>query len=133
MIILMPMTDRAAFGPEAFIPCDRVFQVLPELVPAGPDDGVARMYRLPGAQGRVGLISPLSAPFCAGCNRLRLMADGRVKPCLHSPLVFPVKGLDYEGVRRQFLAACAAKPERHAQLSYAQPSSANRSMNRIGG
>lgn len=132
-IELMPMTDRAAFGPEAFIPCDRIFQVLPELVPAGPDDGVARMYRLPGAQGRVGLISPLSAPFCAGCNRLRLTADGGLKPCLHFPQEFNVKGLDHEGIRRQFLATCAAKPERHAQLSYTQPSGANRSMDRIGG
>lgn len=131
-IELMPMVGRAAFGPEAFIPCSRVLQVLPELVPAG-DDGVARMYRLPRAQGRIGLISPLSAPFCAGCNRLRLTADGRLKPCLHSPLEFTVKGLDREGMRRQFLAACAAKPEGHALLSYARPSSANRSMNRIGG
>lgn len=132
-IELMPMGKRAAFGPEAFIPSSRVLEVLPELVPAGGDDGVARMYRLPQAQGRIGLISPLSAPFCAGCNRLRLTADGRVKPCLHSPLEFSVKGLDHEGMRRQFLAACAAKPEGHALLSYAQPSSANRSMNRIGG
>ena len=132
-IELMPITDRAAFGPEAFISCSRVLQVLPELVPADRDDGVARLYRLPDAQGRIGLISPLSAHFCASCNRLRLMADGRVKPCLHSPLEFPVKGMDVEGIRRQFLAACAAKPEQHAQLSYAQPSGANRSMNRIGG
>ena len=71
--------------------------------------------------------------FCGRCNRLRLTADGRVKPCLHSPLEFPIKGLDPEGVRRQFLAACAAKPERHGALSYEQRSGANRSMNRIGG
>ena len=132
-IELMPMADKAPFGPEAFIPCSRVLQILPELVPSDRGDGVARMYRLPNAQGGIGLISPLSAQFCASCNRLRLTADGRVKPCLHSPLEFPVKGLDAEGIRRQFLAACAAKPERHTQLSYAQRSSANRSMNRIGG
>jgi cyclic pyranopterin phosphate synthase len=132
-IELMPMTDRAAFGPQAFIPCSRVLQVLPELEPTGRDDGVARMYRLPDARGGIGLISPLSACFCAGCNRLRLTADGRVKPCLHSPLEFPVKGLDAGGIRRQFLAACTAKPEGHGQLSYGQRSSANRSMNRIGG
>ena len=132
-IELMPMADRAAFGPEAFIPCSRVLQALPELVPADRSDGVARMYRLPDAQGSIGLISPLSAHFCASCNRMRLLADGRVKPCLHSALEFPVKGLDHEGMRRQFLAACAAKPERHEALSYAQRSGANRSMNRIGG
>ena len=132
-IELMPMTDGPAFGPEAFIPCSRVLQALPELEPAGLYDGVARMYRLPDAQGGIGLISPLSANFCAGCNRLRLTADGRVKPCLHAPLEFPVKGLDADGIRRQFLAACVAKPERHTQLSYEQRSSARRSMNRIGG
>ena len=59
--------------------------------------------------------------------------DGRVKPCLHSPLEFPVKGLDYEGMRRQFLAASAAKPERHGVLSYGSHSRSGRSMNRIGG
>ena len=132
-IELMPMTDKAAFGPEAFIPCSRVIQALPELVPGEGSDGVARMYRLPDAQGSIGLISPLSAHFCASCNRMRLLADGRVKPCLHSPREYPVKGLDAEGMRRQFLAACAAKPERHPLLSYERRSGANRSMNRIGG
>ena len=132
-IELMPMSDKAAFGPDAFIPCSRVLEALPELEPAGENLGVARMYRLPNAQGRIGLISPLSAHFCASCNRLRLLADGKVKPCLHSPLEFSVKGLDAEGMRQQFLAACAAKPERHDPLSYLQRSGANRSMNRIGG
>ena len=132
-IELMPMSDKSAFGPEAYIPCSSVVEGLPELMPLPESDGVARLYRLPKGQGRIGLISPLSADFCGRCNRLRLTADGRVKPCLHSPLEFPIKGLDPEGVRRQFLAACAAKPERHEALSYEQRSGANRSMNRIGG
>ena len=132
-IELMPMAARAAFDQAAYIPCDRVIQALPALEPVDGIDGVARMYRLPGAQGRIGLVSPLSAPFCAGCNRLRLTADGRVKPCLHAPLEFPIKGMDAGGIRRQFLAACAAKPEGHGQLSHAHRSGANRSMNRIGG
>ena len=132
-IELMPMPDCAPFGPEAYIPCDRVVEALPELEPLPGGDGVARLYRLPGGQGRVGLISPLSDNFCGWCNRLRLTADGRVKPCLHSPAEFSIKGLDREGMRRQFLAACAAKPEQHPLLSYAHRSAANRSMNRIGG
>lgn len=132
-IELMPMAERAAFNRAAYIPCDRVIQALPELEPVDGPDGVARMYRLPNARGRIGLISPLSAPFCAGCNRLRLTADGRVKPCLHSPLEFPVKGMDAEGIRRQLLAACAARPEGHGRLSHGHRSGANRSMNRIGG
>ncbi len=131
-IELMPMADKAAFGPEAFIPCNRVVEALPELQPTA-QDGVAQLYRLPGGQGQIGLISPLSADFCGRCNRLRLTADGRVKPCLHAPQEYPLKGLDAEGMRRQFLAACAAKPERHPLLSYEYRSGANRSMNRIGG
>ena len=44
--------------------------------------GPASYYRFPGAPGTVGVISPLSHHFCADCNRLRLTADGRLRPCL---------------------------------------------------
>ena len=132
-IELMPMIDKEVFGPKAYVPCDRVTEVLPELEPVPQGDGVARLYRLPRGQGKIGLISPLSVLFCGRCNRLRLTADGMVKPCLHSPLEFPIKGLDLEEMKRQFLAACAAKPKQHEMLSYERRSSANRSMNRIGG
>ena len=132
-IELMPMVDDGTFGPQAYISCDRVLEVLPEIQTIPSDDGVALLYRLPDGKGRIGLISPLSAHFCGRCNRLRLTADGRVKPCLHAPFEFPLKGLGPEGMRRQFLAACAAKPERHGLLTYGHQSGANRSMNRIGG
>jgi len=132
-IELMPMGDVSAFGPEAFIPCDRVVEALPEIISLHEGDGVARMYRLPEGQGRIGLISPVSAHFCGQCNRLRLTADGKVKPCLHAPAEYSLKGLDLEGMKRQFLAACAAKPERHEALSYESRSHAGRAMNRIGG
>lgn len=47
--------------------------------------GPARYYRLPGAQGTVGFISPYSMPFCTSCNRLRVTAVGTLRPCLHDP------------------------------------------------
>ena len=83
-IELMPMLDHPEFGPEAFIPCAAVLEKLPQAVPVPQDGGVARLYRLPGAQGNIGLISPVSAHFCAACNRIRLTADGKLKPCLHA-------------------------------------------------
>jgi len=46
--------------------------------------GPARYYRLPGAEGTIGVISPLSHHFCGQCNRLRLTADGRLRVCLFS-------------------------------------------------
>ncbi len=42
----------------------------------------ARLWQIPGAQGKIGFISPISAPFCAACNRVRLTADGKLRLCL---------------------------------------------------
>lgn len=47
--------------------------------------GPARLYRLPGALGRIGIISGLSCPACSGCNRLRLTARGVLLRCLFDP------------------------------------------------
>ena len=132
-IELMPMVDSGEFGPEAFIPCSTVLEKLPEAQPVEQDGGVAKLYRLPGAQGNLGLISPVSAHFCAECNRLRLTADGKLKPCLHSAAEYSLRGLDAEGMRAQFEAAILGKPRWHGVLSATEHSKAGRSMNRIGG
>ncbi|MGN1230766.1 MAG: GTP 3',8-cyclase MoaA, partial [Anaerotignum sp.] len=91
-IELMPMYDSGEFGKEAFLSNDIVLERLPELVPAAADGGVAKLYRFPDGKGNVGLISPISAHFCQNCNRLRLTADGKLKPCLHSSGEYPIKG-----------------------------------------
>ncbi len=132
-IEMMPMYDSGDFGPEAFIPFTVVTQMLPELEPIPADGGVAKLYRLPGAQGNIGLISPVSAHFCAACNRLRLTADGKIRPCLHSSEEYGIKGLGYEDMVRQFEAAILGKPQWHGELSYARRSRAERNMNQIGG
>ena len=132
-IELMPMYDSGDFGPEAFIPYTTVLDKLPEAEKAEQDGGVAKLYRLPGGQGNIGLISPVSAHFCAECNRLRLTADGKLKPCLHSSDEYGIKGLDYEGMRRQFEAAILGKPVWHGELSATSRSQAGRNMNQIGG
>ncbi len=133
LIELMPMTEKGAFPPEAFISCGRVLEALPEATPLSPDGGVAKLYRLPDAMGNVGLISPISSHFCGSCNRLRLTADGKLKSCLHSDQEFPMKGLSREGVAKQFRQAILAKPLCHEVLSPESPSKAGRGMNQIGG
>ena len=57
--------------------------------PAG--SGPAVYYTFPGAQGTVGFISAMSNHFCASCNRLRLTADGKIRPCLFSDLEVDVR------------------------------------------
>ena len=132
-IELMPMSGNREFGPEAFIPCSCVLERLPELITDSRHDGVARLYRLPGARGNVGLISPVSAHFCGECNRLRLTADVHLKPCLHSAEEYALKGLDFAGMRRQIQTAILAKPAMHRPLSVRSRSLTGRAMNRIGG
>ena len=147
-IELMPMYDGGDFGPEAFIPYSRVIEAVPELFPVGKDSGekedsgkrgiskdagVAKLFRLPDGKGNVGLISPVNAHFCGTCNRLRLTADGKLKPCLHSKEEFSIKGMALEEMVEEMKKAIYAKPACHKELSYEKRSESGRNMNRIGG
>ncbi|MCQ2401101.1 MAG: GTP 3',8-cyclase MoaA [Lachnospiraceae bacterium] len=131
-IELMPMLSDSGFGEDAFIPVGTVKEKLPEVIFLGRD-GVAELMKLPGAKGNIGLISPISCRFCASCNRLRLTADGKIKPCLHSPLEYDIKGLKREQMKDKMKQAILAKPESYGKLSYADRSCAGRTMDRIGG
>ena len=131
-IELMPMVD-SGFGPDAYLPGTRVLELMPQLEPEQQDGGVAKLYRLPGAKGNIGLINPLSQHFCGSCNRIRITADGKVKPCLHSPDEYALKGLDRAAMTEVLRAAIAHKPAVHIPLSATEKSGSGRSMNQIGG
>ena len=132
-IELMPIQDHDEFGEAAYVPYSKVLERLPEAVPAAQDGGVAKLYRLPGAKGNIGLISPISAHFCKECNRIRLTADGKLKPCLHAPDEFSIKGLDFDGMKAVFEEAIWNKPAWHGDLDAVNRSRAGRNMNEIGG
>lgn len=84
----MPFGNNAAFQKKNQVDEEELLDVLTEafgpleLVDDGKLDGEARLYRVPGAAGCIGFISPVSKPFCADCNRLRLTADGILRLCL---------------------------------------------------
>ncbi len=87
-IEVMPFADVAPFAQQAIVPTAEMIRTLEEefgpLEPLheGRLDGEARVYRIRGAVGSVGFISPVSEPFCAQCNRVRLTAEGRLRLCL---------------------------------------------------
>jgi GTP 3',8-cyclase len=110
---------------------------LGHLEPVGRDQGPggwgpARYFRFEGAQGTVGVISPLSHMFCADCNRLRLTADGQLRTCLFSDDELDARRVLRDGteseLRALVLTAVAAKPESHNMRIGTQ-----RWMSQVGG
>lgn len=95
------------------------------------DDGVSSLYQIKGTNGYIGFISPLSNRFCKDCNRIRLTADGKIKPCLHSFKEIDVNGYRGEELKKMLEDAILAKPEEH-HLENGN-SDSNRGMNAIGG
>ena len=91
-IELMPIGECADWPRERFLSADAVLHAMPELQRL-PNEGVAELYRMPGWKGKIGLIRPMSHRFCADCDRIRVTADGRLKPCLHSAQEIPLQAL----------------------------------------
>lgn len=132
-IELMPIGGGIGFDKQQFVSCEEVLKRVPELESLDKEEGVAKLYQLPGAPGRVGLIRPISCEFCEGCNKIRLTADGKIKPCLHSDQEIALKGLMQDEMTETLKKAILEKPERREELDADNPSQAGRDMNQIGG
>ncbi len=104
----------------------------PVIAPRG--NGPARTFRIPGALGTVGFISPLGEHFCQNCNRLRLTSDGKLSPCLVAPHEVSLREAVRSGrpLEAYFLQAIASKPEHH-NMCAAVPAPSERGMSQIGG
>lgn len=80
-IELMPFSDKGE-DRSLIVTGEEILQRFPFLAPVESESGTARYYSAEGFLGRVGLIDPVSRKFCDKCSRVRLMCDGKVKPCL---------------------------------------------------
>jgi cyclic pyranopterin phosphate synthase len=141
-IELMPLGANTAWAGDGYVPVGqvrrRIEDALGELVPAkvGVGNGPARYYRLPEATGTLGFISPVSEHFCYQCNRLRLTADGRLRPCLLSDYEIDLRtplrqGADLAEVREVLIRSIGAKPRGHRLDESIAPR--ERAMSEIGG
>ena len=89
------------------------------LVPAKPakGNGPAKYWKVPGAKGMIGFITPMSDKYCDTCNRFRLTANGEIRPCLaydvNINLGDIIKSGDRDAIRQGLLDAAAIKPEGH--------------------
>lgn len=135
-IELMPIGEAATWTDERFVSTALVLESLPELIQdaSNAHDGPARYFRLPGAAGRIGLIQPISCNFCDACDRIRLTADGKLKPCLHSNDEVDLLEVMRSGgsIESLFREAVGLKPERH-HMEESGYVPIIRGMNQIGG
>jgi len=101
-------------------------------------NGPAMYYRLAGAKGTIGFISPLTAlSFCSRCNRMRLTPDGRLRPCLLGEDEIDLKmalrnNASMEELKCLILKAVASKPDHH-HLEGGNARLVKRKMSQIGG
>jgi len=99
-------------------------------------NGPARYYKLPGANGTLGFIGAVTECFCAGCNRFRLTADGKLRPCLLDDDEIDIKeplrrGASIEELAQVIQSAAASKRAQHHLSEGDIPT--GRSMRQIGG
>jgi cyclic pyranopterin phosphate synthase len=141
-IEVMPLGDNADWAGNGYMPMgqvrERIEGELGELRPAKlrGGGGPARYYRLPGAEGTVGFITPISEHFCYQCNRLRLTADGKLRPCLLSDYEIDLRtplrqGASAEEIKALIIEGIRNKPERHHLSEQVIPQ--GRAMSEIGG
>ena len=117
---------------ERLKPLGELLPVENEVKGAGP----ARYFRIPGAQGTLGFISPIGLHFCDDCNRLRLTADGHIRPCLLGDEELDVRAALRAGAGDQELLALLQeathiKPPSHLLAEHVVPH--ERPMSAIGG
>jgi len=103
-----------------------------------PGNGPARYYTLPQALGLFGFITPISDHFCQSCNRIRLTADGKIKPCLLANQEIDSKialrnGSNDKAIYALFLKALQAKTMGHRLGDNREGEDLTRGMFQVGG
>ncbi|MPQ30929.1 GTP 3',8-cyclase MoaA [Clostridium estertheticum] len=84
-IELMPIGEGIKIYDKSKISFMEILKNHPELTQIENEkSSTAQMYKIKGAKGKIGFISPVSCKFCADCNKIRLTSTGTIKPCLHS-------------------------------------------------
>lgn len=133
-IELMPIGEGQRYFNDCSMKVEEIIERYPELIPVKDDSRVASVYKMPGAKGSVGLISPVSCKFCQDCNRIRLTSTGTIKPCLHSAEEINLKPYinDSQKLIDVIKNAVYNKPEEH-HLETEKKSDTDRMMYQIGG
>ena len=140
-IEFMPLDSRRAWQRELVVSNREVLARLQkafDLEPAATQPSeTARRWRFRGTAAEVGLISPVTEPFCGHCNRLRMTSDGQIRTCLFSVVDHDLRGLlrggcDDEGVA-DFLRDCVHQKEARHHIGEKDFVAPSKTMSCVGG
>jgi cyclic pyranopterin phosphate synthase len=121
-IEFMPFGTEGLWSPERFVSVEEIKSIVESVGPLTPaklkKSGPARYFRFDRAPGVIGFISPISNHFCGECNRLRLTADGKLRPCLFSETEIDLKpalrgGAPDDEIERLIKLSIEVKPKGH--------------------
>ena len=119
-IEMMPTGANLDLSSQQFISCAEVLRRVREIdalepVPGPFGNGPAEYYQFPGSPGTIGVITPMSHNYCDRCNRMRLTADGQLRPCLFGDLQTNLRDplRAGEDLAPHIEATLHTKPERH--------------------
>jgi GTP 3',8-cyclase len=141
-IEFMPLEEGRTWTPETVVPMDEIvarLNAVHPLVELPPNhiSETARRFTFADGRGEIGIIAPVSRPFCGHCSRVRLTSDGKVRTCLFSQSDHDLVGLMHRGasdddMRAWIRSVVERKEARHhiGEPGFLKPS---RSMVHIGG
>jgi cyclic pyranopterin phosphate synthase len=141
-IEFMPLDSARAWLKELVVPGHEILSRLQkcfqlEAVQSANLSETAKRWRIDGSQSEIGIIAPVSEPFCGHCNRLRLTADGKIRTCLFSVTEHDlrpfVRGEGSDAEMEEFLRAVVWKKEPRHRIGEPDFVPASRSMSCIGG
>jgi len=134
-IELMPIGEGVKMYEKNKLSFMEILEEHPELIKIETEkSSTAELYKLHGAKGRIGFISPVSCKFCSDCNKIRLTSTGTIKPCLHSKDEINLRKYlnDEEMLTSAIKAAILNKPLEH-HLEEERASRSVKVMSQIGG
>jgi GTP 3',8-cyclase len=140
-IEFMPLEEDRVWSPNTVVPLEEIVTRMNqyrrlEEIPHGHSE-TARRYRFDDGIGEIGIIAPVSHPFCGHCSRIRITSDGKIRTCLFSVLDHDLHARmrrgDSDEELADFIRSVVQKKEERHHIGEPQFVPASRTMVHIGG
>jgi cyclic pyranopterin phosphate synthase len=140
-IEFMPLEEDRVWSPEIVVTLDEIVRRMSEYLPLREIEHerseTARRYVFEDGVGEIGIIAPVSHPFCGHCSRIRITSDGKIRTCLFSVWDHDLHGLMHRGASDDelvgFIRNVVERKEARHHIGEPDFVPASRTMVHIGG